>query len=293
MNNTRLFKRKILSKIAHIIPDKLYLKIRYYTFFHKKLDLKNPKRFTEKIQYLKLFDRKSHYTDLADKAVVKKIVAQLIGEQYIIPSLGVWDKFDDIDFNSLPDKFVLKCTHDSGSIYICTDKKQFNYVQVKKEIESKLKDNYYWFGREWVYKNIKPRIIAEQYMVDESGTELKDYKFFCFNGVPKMIEVDYNRFSNHSRNLYTPAWDLINAKIQYSSDSSVVIPKPNCLEKMLELASKLSEGYPHLRIDFYVINDQIFFGEITFYHGSGFEHFYPDSLDYEIGNWLDIGMVKK
>ena len=286
----KTFIKKTVLTVGRIIPDRLYLCWRYRLFFKRKLNLKTPERFTEKIQWLKLYDRNPIYVQMADKSLVKEYVARKIGKEYIIPTLGIWDSFDDIDFNLLPNSFVLKCTHDSGGVYICTDKNRLNYTKIKNSINHSLKVNYFWYGREWVYKHIQPRIIAEKYMVDESGTELKDYKIFCFNGKPKLIQVDYNRFSDHKRNLYTPNWERVDAEIEYRTNKDIEIPKPVCLDKLLELSSLLSKGIAHLRTDFYVVNDMIYFGELTFYHGSGFERFNPDSLDYEMGSWMDLGV---
>lgn len=210
------------------------------------------------------------------------------GEEYIIPTLGVWEHFDDIDFDKLPDKFVLKCTHDSGGLVICRDKSKFDKEAARKKLEKCLKRNYFLYGREWPYKNVPPRIIAEKYMVDESGVELKDYKIFCFHGVPKIIEVDFNRFVGHKRNLYTTSWELIDLEICYPSDENFKIAKPEHLEKLLQLATVLSQDIPHIRTDFYVINGKIYFGELTFCHGSGFEKFIPEEWDKIFGDWLKL-----
>jgi hypothetical protein len=202
--------RFILSIWGHLyfIPDKLYLKVLFRLRIKEKLDLKSPKTFNEKIQWLKLYDRKPEYTQRVDKYEVRKYIADKTGEEYLIPLLGVWDRFEDIDFNNFPDQFVLKCTHDSGGVIICKNKNMFNIEEVKKKMRHFVRRNYYYGSKEWPYKDIKPRIIAEKYMVDESGTELKDYKIQCFNGEPKIIQVDFDRFTdNHKRNFYSANWE--------------------------------------------------------------------------------------
>ncbi len=230
---------------------------------------------------------------MADKYAVKKYVADKIGKEHIIPTLGVWDRFDDIDFDQLPDQFVLKCTHDSGGLIICKDKANLNVRAARKKINRCLRCNYYWRGREWQYKNIKPRIIAEQYMTDESGTELKDYKIFNFDGIPKLIQVDYGRFVEHRRNLYTTDWRYINASFEYPTDPAQQIDRPKQLDKMLELACTLSAGIPHVRTDFYCIDDRIYFGELTFYPEGGFGRFYPEKLGEEMGRWLKMPSLEE
>jgi hypothetical protein len=270
------------------MPDDKYLKKKYKLVMGTELNLDNPKTFNEKLQWLKLHDRKPVYTTMVDKYEAKKYVGNIIGEEYIIPTLGVWDTFEDVDFNKLPEQFVLKCTHDSGGLVICKDKLSLDMEAAHKKINRCLKRNYYYHGREWPYKNVKPRIIAEKYMTDESGVELKDYKIFNFNGEPKMIQVDYNRFVKHKRNLYTTDWEYIDAAIKYPTDASVDIKKPEKLDEMLELAKILSAGIPHVRTDFYSINDKIYFGELTFYHESGMGKFDPEQFGVDMGSWIKL-----
>ena len=255
---------------------------------HKKLNLKNPQTFNEKMQWLKIYNRNPKYSEMVDKYQVKQYVANIIGEEYIIPTLGVWDKFDDIDFDSLPNQFVLKCTHDSGGLVICKDKEKLDVDSAKVKINESLRYNFFYLGREWPYKNVKPRIIAEQYMTDESGIELKDYKIFNFNGEPRIIQVDYDRFVQHKRNLYTTDWNYIDAAIQYPNDPNRKITRPKKLEKMLELARILSKDIPYVRTDFYCIDERIYFGELTFYHESGFGKFTPEKFDLEMGEWINL-----
>ena len=275
------------------VSDKKVLQRLFKVRLGTDLNLDNPQTFNEKLQWLKLHDRRPEYTMMVDKYAVKKYVSEKIGEQYIIPTLGVWDRFDDIYFDQLPDQFVLKCTHDSGGLVICRDKSKFDIRAARKKINRCLKRNYYWSGREWPYKNVKPRIIAEKYMTDESGTELKDYKIFNFDGKAKLIQVDYDRFVEHKRNLYTIDWQYVQATIQYPTDPNHHIERPKQLEKMLELAHNLSEGISHVRTDFYCIDDKVYFGEMTFYHGSGFEEFSPEEWDLKLGKMLKLPQKRK
>ena len=281
--------KSVLKRAARLLPDKVYISLLYRMRLGKWPNLKNPKSYNEKLQWIKLYDRRPEYSTMVDKYEVKKYIADRIGEEYIIPTLGVWDKFDQIDFDKLPDQFVLKCTHDSGGLVICQDKSKLDMEAARKKIENSLKDNYFWNSREWPYKNVKPRIIAEKYMVDESGVELKDYKLFTFNGVPKYIEVDFDRYlGGHKRNLYTLDWEYMNVRNKHPNAPEVKIEKPECLEQLIELSKKLSEGIPHVRTDFYVINGKIYFGELTFFHGSGMQTFQPESFEMEMGSWLTL-----
>jgi len=288
--NPKLVLLYLLNKemIARIFSDKMYLKIKYRLTMGKKLNLNSPQTFNEKLQWLKLYNRNSEYAKMVDKYEVRKYIADKIGEEYLIPILGVWDSPDEIDFDKLPNQFVLKCTHDSGGLIICKDKSKLNIKITRKKINKCLKRNYFWQSREWPYKNVKPRIVAEKYMVDESGTELKDYKIFCFDGKVSFIEVDFNRFVNHKRNFYTREWDFINAEIQYPNDININIERPILLEKMIEFAERLSFGMPHARIDFYSINEDIYFGEITFFHESGMGMFKPEKWDYKWGEMIKL-----
>ena len=271
------------------MPDEVYLRLKWRHTMGYDLDLEHPRTFNEKLQWLKLFDRRSIYTQMVDKYRVREFVAQKIGAEHLIPSLGVWDSPDEIDFAALPEQFVLKCNHNSGTgMCVCTDKSQLDTARVKAELRRGLSENYYLHGREWPYKDVPRKIVGEKFMVDESGTELKDYKIFCFDGEPRMIQVDYDRFCGHKRNLYTLDWQYIPAEIEYPTDPEHVIPRPKPLEEMLDLARTVSAGFPHVRTDFYVIGRQIYFGELTFYHGSGHEHMRPAELGLRMGDWLTL-----
>ena len=284
--NKRRILRAIVYRFARFIPnDRRYLEILFPLRTGYPLNLEHPKTFNEKLQWLKLYNRRPEYTKMVDKVEAKKYVADIIGEEYIIPTLAVYDRAEDIDFEALPNQFVLKCTHDSGSILICKDKANLNRQSVIKKLNNVLKKNYFYQKREWPYKDVKPRIIAEKYLTDD-GNELKDYKVFSFGGEPKFIEVDYNRFCGHKRNIYNTAWELLNFSIQYPSDSKRSIEKPPKIEEILWLSKKLSVGIPHIRIDFYIVNNQVFFGELTFFHESGMGIFSPIEWDLRFGELI-------
>ena len=253
------------------MDDDTYLKLKYKACLGKVLHLDNPQTFNEKLQWLKLYDRKPEYTTMVDKYAVKKYVADIIGEEYIIPTLGVWNHFDEIDFDKLPNQFVLKCTHDSGGIVICRDKNKLDLKSAKKKIEKCLKRNYYWSSREWPYKNVKPRIIAEQYIEDNKEGFLTDYKFFCFNGKMKCMYVSVN---SHTAKQKIQFFDRNYNLLPIRRDDYLVfdeIPqKPNHLDDMIKISEQLSRNIPHTRIEFYYIHNRIYFGEVTFFTGSGF-----------------------
>ena len=277
--------------LTNIIPDRMYLNIYYQIRTGRKLNLKEPQTFNEKLQWLKLYNRKNEYTTMVDKALVKEYVAKRIGKEHIIPTIGIWDKFDDIDFEKLPQRFVIKCTHDSGGLIICKDKSTFDIDKAKQKINDRLKYKYYYHSREWPYKNVKPKIIIEQYMEDESGYELKDYKIFCFNGEPKFIMVDSDRFIDHKRNVYNTKWEKLDLNINFPS-TTVNYPKPKCLNEMLEFSKKLSKHIPFIRTDFYIINNKVYFGELTFYPGSGFQKIEPDEWNYKLGEMIDLSKMQ-
>ena len=255
-----------------------------------QLDLDNPKTFNEKLQWLKLHDRNPIYTSMVDKYAVKEYVASVIGDQYIIPTLGVWDRFEDIDFDSLPNQFVLKCTHDSGGLIIVKDKSKMDLKAARNKINKSLKRNYYYVGREWPYKNVKPRILAEQYIVDPIGKELCDYKIHSFNGEPKMILVCQDRYSpgGLTEDFFDVNWTHLEVKRPKHGNAITNISKPNELDEMLEIARKLSMNIPFIRVDLFNANGSIYFGELTFYPAGGFEHFVPDNFDMKLGSQLQL-----
>lgn len=280
----------MLNQIASCFGDKRFVKWKYYLTFHKKLNLDNPQTYNEKLQWLKLFDRREEYTQMVDKYEAKKYVANLIGEEYIIPTLGIYNSFDEIDFDKLPNQFVLKCTHNSGGIIICKDKKNLDVAKAKKQLEKWLKVNPYWKNREYPYKHVQPRIIAEQYMEDESGYELKDYKFFCFDGEVKCLFVATDRGNGNEETKFD-FYDLDWNHLPFTNghpNSTKEIKKPIGFEEMVRLSQVLSKNIPHVRVDLYNINGKIYFGELTFFHWSGLTPFVPEKWDYIFGEWLKL-----
>lgn len=280
------------DNLMSILPDKFYISLKYFYRFHKFPDLRNPETYNEKLQWLKLHDHNELYHTLADKYEVKKYVENLIGSEYVIRTLGIYDSFDEIDFDRLPDRFVLKCTHDSGGLVICKDKNRLDKENARKVIESSLKTNYFYHSREWAYKDLKPRIIAEEYIETENG-DLPDYKFFCFDGKVRALYVATGRHTESG-----VCFDFFDENFNhlpfYNShpNSKHEIKRPVGFEKMKELTEVLSAGMPHVRVDLYDIDGKIYFGEYTFYHMSGFQPFKPEEWDYTFGSWIDLNKIK-
>lgn len=276
--------------ILNWLPDRPYLNLLFYSKMGTKLDLKNPKTFNEKLQWLKLYDRNPLYTKLVDKYEVRKYIAETIGEEYLIPLIGVWDKFEEIDFSKLPNKFVLKCTHDSGGVVICKDKNNFDIETARKKINKALKRNYYYVHREWPYKNVKPRIICEEFISDKETTP-DDYKVLCFNGKAKLIMVHIDRYGNHKLDNYDINWNKTTlAKDGPMSDS--VYDKPKQFDNMISLSEILASNMSHARIDWFIVRDKLYFGEITLYEAGGFDNFDNKQDDYILGSWIDLSKVK-
>ena len=289
---------KIIIKVMRIthtlflLKDETFLKMYYPILTKKKLNLDNPQTFNEKIQWLKLHDRKPEYTKMVDKYEAKKYVADLIGEEYIIPTLGVYDKFEDINFDKLPNQFVIKCTHDSGGVVICKDKKKLNMKQTKKKINKSLKKNYFYNGREWPYKNVKPRIIIEKFL---SEKELIDYKFFCFNEKAKYIFIAKGKAHSTQREAGFYEIDLTKKAPFKRTDIKEIgqtIRKPKNYDRMIQLAEILSKGHIFLRVDFYNIEGKIYCGELTFYPNSGFLPIVPEKYNKKLGEMLEIPKEK-
>lgn len=286
--------RIILGLLDHcwfLFSDKASIKIQYRVKMGRRVNLKNPQRFSEKLQWLKLYDRKPEYTTMVDKIAVKDYVASIIGDQYIIPTLGIWHHFDEIDFDSLPDKFVLKTNHGGGgsSVIVCKNKAKLNRDRAKSILEKSLKSNLYNKNREWPYKNVKPMILAEQLLEDNGEHGLMDYKVFCCNGEPRMVKVNYDKATDYHVCWYDLDWNKIEGTTIYDPvDKNVDIEKPKELDSLLELARKLSKDVSYLRVDFYCTNGNLKFGELTFFPGGGFERFNPESFDEEIGSWIKL-----
>lgn len=261
----------------------------------QNLDLIHPRSLNEKIQWLKLYDRKEKYTKMADKFISKEYVSNIIGEKYIIPTYGVWDNFDDIDFNKLPNKFVLKCTHDCGSVIVCKDKYKFNTEFARKRIKKAMSFNYFWVGREWAYKNIKPRIIAEQYIEDADTKDLRDYKFYCFADVVDSVLVCLDRVSGNTKfYFFDKKWNLKRYnKLAKDLPAEFTLPKPNNIDEMFEIAKKLSvsSGAPFLRVDLYNANGKIYFGELTFYPDCGLDSNRLPETDLYFGGLVKLPSI--
>lgn len=278
----------LLDRMGRFVNDENFVKWSYFLTFHRKLNLENPQTFNEKLQWLKLYDRREEYTQMVDKYEAKKHVASIIGEEYIIPTLGIYDTFEEIDFNKLPNQYVLKCTHDSGGVAICKDKATFDVKAARKLLSRNLKRNKYWSCREYPYKNIKPRLIIEKYMEDANQKDLIDYKIMCFNGKAQMIFTCTERYSGGLKvTFFDLDWNKMPFERHYPS-SDKVIEKPKCLQKMIDLSEKLSQGISFVRMDWYEINGKIYFGEYTFYPGSGYEEFTPEEWDYKLGQYLHL-----
>lgn len=256
-----------------------------------KLNLDNPKTFTEKLQWLKLYNRKPEYTTMVDKYAVKDYVARIIGSEHLVPTLGVWNNPGEIEWNKLPEKFVLKVTYGGGGggVIICKNKTNINKEKIVKALKKAMKVNIYGQSREWPYKDVPHRIIAEELLEDDSEHGLMDYKVFCCNGVPKYIKVNYDVSSNYHVSWYDLEWNhVIGTTINDPVDNNVKIAKPEKLDLLCELAGKLSSNIPFVRVDFYINNNNIFFGEMTFFPGSGYERFVPESFDQIIGDLINL-----
>lgn len=293
MSKKRSFLIVALNKIGWLlplIPDATFLKIRYRLRMSKKLNLTNPVTYNEKLQWLKLYYRRPDFPMMVDKATAKQYVSDIIGEEHIIPTLGIYNSVEEIDWDKLPNQFVIKCTHDSGGLIVCKDKQKLNIDAAKRKLSRGLKKTYYWKNREWPYKNVPHRLIAEEYMVDESGYELKDYKFFCFDGEPKALFIATDR-SKEDEETKFDFYDMDFNHLPFTNghpNATNPIKKPDGFEEMKEIARKLSKGMPHVRVDLYDVNGHIYFGELTFFHWSGMKPFVPEEWDYKFGSWINL-----
>lgn len=290
----------VWQKCSRFIPsDELYLKVYYRLRTGKQLDLKTPMSFNEKMQWLKLYNKSSICTQMADKYGVREIIKDKIGEQHLIPLLGVWNSFDDIDFETLPDQFVLKTTHDSGGVVLCKDKKKFDLKSAKNKLQKSLARNYFWAGREYPYKNIRPRIIAERYMKNEGDFDLPDFKFLCFNGEPIILFYTSERFNQKGEkghvkfDYYDMNLDHLPIKNRDHENSIKRLERFAQFDEMKRLAAILSQGFPFLRVDFYLINGHIYFGELTFHHNGGVLPFEPEVWNYRFGEMIHLPIEKK
>ncbi|WP_270525097.1 ATP-grasp fold amidoligase family protein [Longibaculum muris] len=273
------------------LPDLIYIKLYFRLTLKRKLNLKNPITLNEKLQWMKFNDRNPMYTMVSDKLAVRPYIEQVIGKEYLVPLLGKWDNFDDIDFNTLPCQFVLKCNHDSGGLVLCKNKDQLNIKAAKRKINESLRRQFYYIGREWQYKAIKPTIFAEALLLDEDGNPPADYKISCFNGEIDNIMVCIDRFTESGVKFYffDKDWNFL----RYNKDddklpADFTIKKPDNLNEMLEIARKLSKPFNFARIDLYNIKGKIYFSEITLSPNSGFDTDITYETDLLLGEKLHI-----
>lgn len=281
----------VLTHFPFLFSDKTSLKIQYRIKIGRKLDLENPTRFTEKLQWLKLYDRKPIYTKMVDKITAKEYVADIIGDQYIIPTLGTWAHFDEIDFDKLPDKFVMKTNHSGGGggVLICKDKSSFNKDNARRIMEHSLKHTIFPVSREWPFKNVKPMILVEQLLEDDDEHGLKDYKFYCFNGVPKVLMIASNRFTSHNFNYFDMDFNPLPIEsVEGKPVDNTLMERPVSFEEMKTIAKALSRDKSHVRVDLYEVAGKVYFGELTFFDSSGFDNLNSDKLDLEWGSWMTL-----
>lgn len=280
-------KRKFLSLLRALTDDKLYYKIRYFIKFKHFLNFKNPITFNAKINYLKLYDRNPLYFKLVDKFEVRNYVGDKIGYEYLNKLIGVYEYVEEIDFKILPKSFVLKATHGSSWVIVCENKQLLDEEIVKNKMQSWLNSDFYKMWGEWAYKEVKPRIICERFLRNENEISLLDYKFFCFNGEPKFVQVDLDRAAKHERNFYDLEWIRLPFGLCYPQAERDV-DKPKNLNLMINLAKKLSNDFEFVRVDFYEVEEKVVFGELTFYPGNGLEIFTPEKYDIELGSFLNL-----
>lgn len=282
------------------LSDEEYIRRMFKARMGYELDLDHPLTFNEKLQWLKLYDHKPIYTTMVDKYKAKFFVASRIGEEYIIPTLGVWDSFDEIDFDVLPDQFVLKCTHDSGSLVIVTEKDKMNMQIIRNKINKSLQRNYYNLNKEWPYKNVPHRIIAEKYMIESHPVNntamdcdffgLIDYKFYCFNGQPRFLYIGFANIIKGEKKDQLSYFDLdLQPAPFYRIDHEPLpfsIDKPRNFDNMIHIAELLSKGIPFVRVDLYNVDNQIYFSELTFTPGGGYGRFFPEEWERKFGDWI-------
>lgn len=274
---------------AHILGDKAYIKLYFKEKVGYPINLDKPETFNEKLNWLKLYDRSPIYSMMADKYEVKRIVRERAGEEFVVPCYGVWSSFDSIDFESLPDTFVLKATGDSSGAILCKDKKTFDYAAAKQRLDSCLKRNYYYRTREWPYKGIQARIIADQLLDDHTGNELRDYKFWCFNGVPRLMycTVKTKDKSQVYENFYDMDFNVADIDHGFPRHQPE-FHKPTGFETMKELATKLSKDIPFVRIDMFEVDGHVYFGEFTFFDWAGLQPFKSYDTDKMLGDWIKL-----
>lgn len=288
IKNPKTLPIKILYKISPILNDEDYLKLLYRLTTGNSLNLDDPITFGEKLQWLKVYYRKPIMTQMVDKYEAKDYVAQIIGNQYVTKTYGVWDSFNDINFDKLPSQFVLKTTHDQGGVIVVADKDKLNEASANRKLTHHLNTKHYYLTREWPYKNVKPRIIAEQLIVDHENNYLKDYKFLCFNGEPKVMYIKHKDNSGYCFDFFDMDFNRLEITDAGYPNSDLHIEKPSNWDSMICLAKKLSKGWPHIRVDFYSVKDQIYFGELTFFTRGGIYPYTPNKWNYILGEWINL-----
>ena len=282
----------MIKKCPKLMSDKFYIKTLWRMIMGYELDLKNPQTFNEKLQWLKLYDHNPLYSTLVDKYRVKQYVADKIGAEHVIPTLAVWKSVDEIDIDKLPDQFVLKCNHDSGSVIVCRDKSKFDLEAAKKKLGAALKHNFYWDAREWAYKHVKPVVFAEQYMEDNADDTLTDYKWFTFHGDPKIMYISHDRGKKPYTNFFDKDFNALPIRM-LDPNSNDPIERPACFEQMKELVEKLADKFPQVRVDFYLVDEKVYFGEFTFYHNGGFFPVSPAEWNKILGDWILLPSANK
>jgi len=294
LSNPRLIGVKLLYRLSPLLPDKLYLKLLFPLKVGYKLNLENPQTYNEKLQWIKLYYRKPIMSVMADKYAAKQYIENIIGDEYVVKNYGVWEHFNDIDFSTLPESFVLKTTHDQGGVVVVKDKNELDIKKAKAKLERHLEKGTYHLMKEWPYKNIQSRIIAEELLMDTEKGDLWDYKFYCFNGEPKLMYISHGR---QSHTTYFDFYDMDFEKQDISRPghpiSEKMIKKPEQWELMKEISRKLSAGWPHLRVDFYCVEGKLYLGELTFFQGGGMKPFYPESWDYKLGEMIALSNIEK
>lgn len=287
---SRNFRENMMFALS-FLPDKPYLQLFYFATTRKFINFKDPKGFNEKLQWLKIYDKHPEYSKLVDKYAVREHIAETLGEEYLFPLIGKWESFDEIDFKSLPEQFVLKCNHDSGSTKVIRDKSalsQVDFDEMNKFFTKKLKRDFFFAGREYPYKGIKPCIIAEQLMVNEEAPEcsIDDYKFYCFNGEPKMMLMVTDRETDCRFDFFDMDFNHLDVK-RHVPNSDKPIEKPKMFDEMKEIATKFAKDKKFVRIDLYELGGKIYFGEYTFFAGGGFQLFHPAEWERKLGDWID------
>ena len=284
--------KSFFKSFTRILPDKAYVRLDYIRNLHRFPNLRNPETFNEKLQWLKLYNHVPEYTKMADKLAMRTYVESKIGSGHTVPVLGVWNSFEEIDFSSLPDSFVLKCNNDSGHFVICKDKKKLEMGYARKRIREGLGTNYYYQNREWVYKDIVPKVFAEKYLQQNKDQNLWDYKFFCFNGQPRIMYME-----KEASDIKTEAFFDMDKKyldLEMDDPRPAVPPAlPSCFAEMSAMAVKLSQGIPFLRVDFFFVEGSIYVGELTFFHCGGLAPVKPEHWNKELGSWIELPKEKR